>query len=279
MTEPEPNVDSGDRLELLADADRPGGWLLLIDRIRQSYVDLDAPTYLEFEYVRGLADIVDTLSGKPLTLVHVGGGGLTLPRYVAATCPGSRQIVFEPDEELIAFVRARLPLGKRSGIKLRPLGGREGIAQLVAASADVVVLDAFAGGRVPAELTTTEFFADVARVLDGRGPVLANIADGPPLNYSRRVVAAARSEFAEVMVIADPAVLRGRRFGNVLFAGAQRELPVAEVTRSAASAMFPLRVLAGEDLHRWAGHARPYTDADSSRSPEPPEETWRVVRY
>ena len=69
--------------EMLADADRPGGWLLLTDRIRQSYVDLGAPTYLEFEYMRGLANVLDALPGKPLTLVHVGGGGLTLPRYVA----------------------------------------------------------------------------------------------------------------------------------------------------------------------------------------------------
>ena len=38
---------TGDEVELLADDDRPGGWLLLLDRVRQSYVDLHDPTYLE----------------------------------------------------------------------------------------------------------------------------------------------------------------------------------------------------------------------------------------
>ncbi|MEP7179238.1 MAG: hypothetical protein ABI775_09140, partial [Pseudonocardiales bacterium] len=45
--------------ELLADADRPGGWLLLLDRIRQSYVDLEDPSYLDFEYVQAFADVLD----------------------------------------------------------------------------------------------------------------------------------------------------------------------------------------------------------------------------
>ena len=72
------DVRSG-RAELLADADRPGGWLLLLDRIRQSYVDLDNPTYLDFEYIRILADVLDALPAGPLRITHVGGGGLTSP--------------------------------------------------------------------------------------------------------------------------------------------------------------------------------------------------------
>src|SRR5215831_7934686 len=93
------------RAELLADADRPAGWLLLLDRIRQSYVDLDDPTYLDFEYLRSMADVVDALPPGPLAVVHVGGGGCTFARYVAATRPGSSQVVLEPDAALIELVR------------------------------------------------------------------------------------------------------------------------------------------------------------------------------
>src|SRR4051812_5996034 len=153
------------RVELLADADRPGGWLLTVDRIRQSYVDLDDPTYLDFEYVQAFADVLNALPAGPLAVTHVGGGGCTLARYIAATRPGSPQIVLEPDSALTAVVRARLPLPTRSRIRIRAVDGRSGVAALRDASADVVVLDAFHGGRVPAELSTREFAAEVSRVL------------------------------------------------------------------------------------------------------------------
>ena len=81
--------------------------------------------------------------------MHVGGAGLTLPRYVAATRPGSMQTVLEPDAALTDFVRARLPLPRGSGIKVRAVDGRSGLPDLRDGIADLVVLDAFAGARVP----------------------------------------------------------------------------------------------------------------------------------
>jgi spermidine synthase len=263
-------------IELLADENRPGGWLLLIDRIRQSYVDLDDPTYLDFEYAQAFADVVDALPAGPLAVTHVGGGAASFARYVAATRPGSPQIVLEPDEELIAFVRDRLPLPRGHRIRIRPVDGRAGVAALKDASADVVVLDAYQGGRVPGELTTTEFLADVARVLRPGGVLVANVADGPPVRYSRRLVAAALQHFPDVLLIAEPAILKGRRHGNVVLAASTGELPVAAVRRASAAAMFPRSVTAEQDVRRFVGGAAPLTDADPERSPAPPEGLWRV---
>lgn len=258
--------------ELLADADRPGGWLLTIDRIRQSYVDLDNPTYLDFEYLQAFGDVLDALPGGPLAVTHVGGGGLTFARYIAATRPGSPQIVLEPDTVLTELVRARLPLPPRSRIRIRPTDGRAGVAGLREASADVIALDAFHGGRVPADLTTREFAADVARVLRPDGVMLANIADGPPLTYARRFAAAVRAELPEAVVTGEPAVLKGRRFGNVVLAASRAALPLDAIRRAAASAPFRRTVLTG-----FGRGAQPLTDADPMRSPAPPDETWRVV--
>jgi SAM-dependent methyltransferase len=262
--------------ELLADADRPGGWLLLLDRIRQSYVDLEDPSYLDFEYVQAFADVLDALPSGRLALTHVGGGGCTVARYVAATRPGSPQIVLEPDAALTALVRARLPFARGTRVRIRPLDGRTGVAALAADSADVVVLDAFHGGRVPAEVTTAEFVADVARVLRPSGVLLANVADGPPGTYVRRLVSTVRAALPSVLLLADPAVLKQRRFGNVVLAASRGELPVASVTRAASGAPFPRRVIAGRALIEFAGGAAPLTDADPMRSPQPPDEIWRV---
>jgi spermidine synthase len=262
--------------ELLADADRPGGWLLLVDRIRQSYVDLDDPTYLDFEYLQMLADLVDALPAGPLAVVHVGGGAFSFPRYVAATRPGSQQIAFEPDTALTAMVRARLPLPRQLQLKVRPLSGRDGVAGLPSSSVDVLVLDAFLGGRVPAELTTAEFFAQVARVLRSDGVVLANLADGPPLRYCRQVAATVRGDLPHVVLVADPAVLRGRRFGNVVLGASRATLPLRAAQRAAAAAAFPRKVLHGAELTRFVSGSRRLTDAQPARSPQPPDEMWRV---
>ena len=262
-------------IELLADEDRPGGWLLLIDRIRQSYIDLEDPTYLDFEYIQAFADVVDALPPGPLHVTHVGGGGCTFARYVSATRPRSTHVVLEPDAAVTAFVRARLPFARGTKIKIRAEDGRRGIAKLASGSADVLVLDAFHGGRVPAEVTTTEFVADVVRVLAPYGVLLANVADGPPVSYTRRLAVTLAEHFRSVLVVAEPAVLRGRRHGNVVMA-AGRELPIAAVRRASARAAFPRSVTAGEGLRRFAAGARPLTDAASMRSPIPPDDMWRV---
>lgn len=262
------------RAELLADADRPGGWLLTVDRIRQSYVDLEDPTYLDFEYVQAFADVLDALPPGPLAVTHLGGGACTLPRYIAAVRPGSSQIVLEPDAGLTALVRARLPLPRGSRIRIRAVDGRSGVAGLRAGSADVVVLDAFAGGRVPAELTTAEFLADVARVLRPAGLLLANVADGPPLAYTRRLLATVRTQFSRRLLIAEPTVLKGRRYGNLVLAASGAPLPVDQIRQASARAAFP-RAVTG----RLGGDAAPFTDSDAMRSPEPPGETWRVADW
>jgi SAM-dependent methyltransferase len=263
-------------VELLADADRPGGWLLLTDRIRQSYVDLDDPTYLDFEYVQAFADVIELLPEGPLAVTHIGGAGCTLARYVAARRPGSSQIVFEPDAALTATVRARLPFAKGARIRIRPVDGRTGLGGLADESADVLVLDAYLGGRVPGEVTTAEFMAQAARVLRPDGLLLANLADGPPLRYSRRVARTVATSLPNVALRADPAVFRGRRFGNVVLAASRGELPVAGMARAAASAMFPQRVLAGAGFVGFVGAAKPLTDAAPMRSPAPPDDLWRV---
>jgi spermidine synthase len=259
-------------MEIVQDRDRPSGHTLRIDGTDQSHVDLDDPTRLEFDYMRRIADVIDALDepGQPLRFVHVGGAAMTIPRYVSATRPTSAQVVLEPDEAVTALVRERLPLPRHSGIKVRPVDGRGGIAALRPGFADVVVLDAYDGAQVPAELSTTEFFSDLARVVTDRGVVLLNLADRAPFPYVRRVVRGVRDSFAQVMVSAEPATLKGRRFGNVLVSASQEPLPWEALARRAASSPFPYRVLPYPDVIEKLSGKTPFTDADAERSPAPP---------
>jgi spermidine synthase len=270
-------MTSRPRIELVADTDHPGGYMLLMDDVRQSYVDLDDPTYLDFEYIQYIASVIESaFADGPLAVTHIGGGGLTMPRYLQVSRPGSSQIVLEPDEELTALVRERLPLPRNHRIRIRPVDGRAGIAQLAEASADLVILDAYADGRVPAELTTVEFFAEVSRVLKADGVLLANLVDDPGLAYIRRVLAGLRVVFGEVLLVGASDVLKGRRFGNVVLAASARAFDVDELRRQIARQPFPAGVRDGSQLAAKYGTGRPWTDADPSPSPEPARDGWRI---
>ncbi|HET7243219.1 MAG TPA: fused MFS/spermidine synthase [Streptosporangiaceae bacterium] len=268
------------RVELLADLDRPGSWTLLVDGISQSHVDLGDPRHLDLEYMQRLGHLTDLAApaGTPLRVLHLGAGGLTLARYVAATRPGSRQLAVEADEEVAALVRQRLPLGRaqpgtgRIGVRLGD--ARAVLERLSAGSFDVVVADVFAGDRTPAHLTSMEFTRAAARVLAPTGAYAVNVGDGPPLAHARARVATVRAVFPHVCVMAEPAVLRGRRFGNLVVVGSCEELPLTGLARRLAADPFPARLVAGAELDQFIAGAAPIVDASAEPSPPMPPEVF-----
>lgn len=261
--------------ELLPDRDRPGGWTLILDGYPQSYVDAGDPGHLDFEYIRRLASIVDFAAPlrAPLTVLHLGGGALTLPRYLATTRPRSVQRVVERDAALIAFVRRMLPLPRGIDLRVRAEDARVAVEASAPARFDLIVTDVYGGARVPGRLATVEFATAAARILKPDGIYTANLADGAPLDYARGQVATLRSVFADVCLIAEPGVLRGRRFGNVVLAASMAvgRLPLADLAAAAARDPFPARLVHGPDLDRFVAGARAVTDATTVDSPAPPE--------
>ncbi|MFD8639617.1 spermidine synthase [Streptomyces zaomyceticus] len=269
-------VDGG-LAELIPDRERPRAWTLLIDGAPQSHVDLDDPAHLSFEYQRRLGHIADLVAppNKPLQAVHLGGGAFTLARYVAATRPRSTQQIVELDGALVQLVRRELPLDTGARVRVRSIDARAGLAKVQDGWADLVVADVFSGARTPAHLTSTEFLAEVRRVLRPGGFYAANLADGPPLTHLRGQIATAAAVFPELALTADPTVLRGRRFGNAVLLASDRELPVAELTRRVATDPHPGRVEHGRALADFAGGAAPVTDASAKPSPVPPASVFR----
>ena len=256
---------------LVPDLAYPRAFTLRIGRTDQSYVDLDDPRRLEFDYVQRLADVLDSVTepAERLRVVHVGGAAMTLPRYIAATQPSSAQIVLEPDVELTAFVRRHLPLPVRSGIKVRGTDGRRGIAELRDGYADLVIIDAFVGARVPAELTTKEFLVDARRILSDHGVIILNLTDRGPLGYTRRVLAGVGQVFPHVLLCAESSTLKGRRFGNVIIAGGATALPCAAIAERAGQSPFPYRVLRGARLNQLLSDSKPFSIKDAEESPDP----------
>lgn len=263
--------------ELIPDLSREGNWLLFLDGTPQSQVDLGDPGYLEFEYARRIGHVVDLAfaEGEPLHVLHLGGGAMTLPRYVAHTRPGSRQLVAETDVALTELVRRRLPLPKGQGrIRVRAEDARKVLESVRAGSYDLVISDVFTGAHTPFHLTTAECAQAAARALRPGGVYVVNVADGPPLRQVRGGVATIRSVFGESCLIAEPGVLRGRRLGNFVVAGSGRPLPQASLRRRTAADPFPARVVDGTELGRFASSASVVTDATGPTATAPQSTKW-----
>jgi hypothetical protein len=258
--------------ELLRDLDADDGWLLSVDGVAQSYVDRADPTHLEFDYVRLMGDVVDVLPEGPLTAVHLGGGACTLPRYVAATRPGSRQLVVEADEALAELVRR---LFGTTGFRLRVGDARTTLPSLRPGESDLVVADVFESSLQPVHVTTLEWLSEVRRLLRPAGAYVVNVADGKPLAFAKGQAATLQAAFPHVVLLADPSVLRGRRFANLVLAASDAPLPVDALARRAARAAGRARVVGGDDLRAFSGGAAPVTDATARSAPRPPPELFR----
>ncbi|HTC68190.1 MAG TPA: fused MFS/spermidine synthase [Acidothermaceae bacterium] len=251
---------------LVRDISRRAAWTLLLDGVESSHVDLDDPTILEFEYVQWLGDIIDCLApaGDPVDTVHLGGGAMTVARYVMATRPASKQVVFEIDGALVELVRERLPWTR--GLRTRRLrvrvgDARQGLVALADASWDLVVRDAFRDAVVPADLRTVESATRVKSVLRPSGVYLMNVTDRAPFSVTGVELATLLEVFTEVALISEPSVLRGRRHGNLIIAAANRPLPLEAIARRIADGAVQGRVRdLGQAKEIARGH-RPLRDA------------------
>jgi spermidine synthase len=244
-------VDTG-VAELRPDPARTGTVTLFVDGVEQSCVDPADPRYLAFGYVRLVAAVLDAAApvGVPLRVLHLGGGALTVPRYLAAVRPGSVQRVVELDAALSRLVAAHLPVP--AGVTVVAGDARRAVDAAAGDGWDVVVADVFHAARSPATVATAGFYAAVAAALRPGGALVANVTDVPPLAYARTQVAAARTAFPGVVVAAEPPVLRARRAGNLVLATG---VPVPRLVRGVAR--HGARVLHGAALDAFAAGARP----------------------
>jgi spermidine synthase len=240
------------------DAGRPSGRLLRHGDMDASYVDLADPRHLEFDYLRWMRALVETLRAR--RIVHVGGGAGALARALAATDPTRRQDVVEVDADVLAFAREHLGLRRAPGLRVRHGDGRAFLATRRDGSADAILLDAFVGARVPRHLVCAEALADAARVLAPGGALAVNVVDAPPLADTRAIAAGLLEAFAVVAGLAAGPVLRGRRAGNVVLIAAHGPLPLERLRTRASADPSPATLLAPGAARAFTGGVPPWRD-------------------
>ena len=213
------------------DPERPSGRVLVLDTLHHSYVDLADATYLGFGYTRSIADVVGAAfpEERPLRALHIGGGGFTLPRYIAATRAGSTSVVLEIDATLVEIARTRLGLVTGPDLLVRVGDARLALRDEATGAYDVVIGDAFGGLAVPWHLTTRQFVEEVRRTLRPGGVYAVNVIDNPPLRFARAEAATLAAVFAHTAVVASRDQATGRVGGNFVLVGSDAPLDLAAI--------------------------------------------------
>ena len=234
----------------------------MLDGLLHSYVDLEDPTHLQFAYIKALAGVVDASfePREPLTAYHIGGGGVTYPRYLAATRPGTRSVVSEIDPGVVEVDVERLGLRTGPDLEVRIEDGRTGIRQVADDSRDLVVGDAFGGVSVPWHLTTTEAVAEIRRVLRPDGVYAVNLIDYEPLGFARAELATLRDVFDHVALAADAFTLSGNGGGNLVAIASDAPVDKAAIEQSFERQRVSWDVIDGERLTAWIDGAPVLTD-------------------
>ncbi|MBN8881318.1 spermidine synthase [Salana multivorans] len=255
-------IDTG-TVELEPDPDRPGGLMVYVNGVESSYIDLDDPHHLEFEYMQqmrlALGDLAEP--GSTARVLHLGGAACAFARALAEAAPGSRHVVVELDGRMAELAREWFALPRAPRLRVRVGEARASLATMRPGSFDAVVRDAFAGARVPTHLTTAQFLTAAADVLRPGGLYLGNLVDTPPLPVARREVATARAVFPHVALAVEPPILKGRRFGNLVVLAGDTELD-AGLARRLLGLPAPVRLVTGRELDDFVGTHAPLDDAE-----------------
>ena len=274
---------SGLRASIEPDPYQDGALILEVDGTPQSHVFIDDPGELFFEYIRRIGHVLDQVGepGQPITAVHLGGGALTLPRYIEATRPGSRQQVIELEQDLIDFVREHLPLQRGANIRIRYGDAREVMGKLptgLHGNVDVVIVDVFSGARTPAHVTSVEFYTEAAQLLSPQGVLIVNVADGPGLAFARGQAATLQAVLPNVIALAETQVLKGRRFGNVVLVGSSDDSIGHWLPRLLAGGPHPAKAVEGAEMKQFIANAPIVLDTTAIPSPTPNKTLFQISK-
>ncbi|MCQ1993861.1 spermidine synthase [Arthrobacter sp. zg-Y1171] len=255
-------IDTG-TCELVPDSFSSDGWILMVNGVHSSHIDLADPRHLDFEYMRWIVALVESRwrPDASLRALHLGAAACSLARYLAAVYPGARQVAVELDGRLAELVRGWFDLPRAPLLRLRVGEARAVTETLHEDSRDLVIRDVFAGAKTPVPLTTAEFTAHVARVLAPGGVYVVNCGDTPDLRGARAEAATICAAFEYTAAIADPAMLKGRRYGNIILAGS--DTPFAEdpsLPRTLLGGAVPAHLWDDAKVRSFAAGSRPLHD-------------------
>jgi spermidine synthase len=151
---------------------------MVLDNLIHSYVALDNPFHIEYEYERIYAEVLKWLysSDSAFKSLTIGGGGYTFPRYMEASFPAAKIDVVEIDPQVTRVVYQHLGLPQQSRIRTFNTDGRWFVMNC-RDKYDLIFTDAFNDLSIPYHLTTKEFVEQLRDTLGPKGILMSNVID------------------------------------------------------------------------------------------------------
>lgn len=197
---------------------RPRAFWIVDGEGVNGYVDLDDPENLDLEYTKIIASVLDILDFG--NIVHIGGGGLMLPRYILSKRPSVLQTVFEPDMDMIEFIGKTLKT--LEGFNVVNTTGEEGMHKLPDNFTDLTIVDGFVNGLVPRELMTEGFFQDLYRTSN---TVIFNTIQTLPIEVPVPI-------YEYGLMMAPEGGLTGKELTNIMFMWSRDPLPIEKIRQN-----------------------------------------------
>lgn len=242
--------------------------MVKLDGIESSFIDLDQPDHLEFEYMHYMREAAELWRGtcEHGAYLHLGAGACALPRALHERAPLLRQVAVEYDEILSQRIREWFDLPRSPALRIRHGDGREAIEQARPHSWDLVTRDVFASSQVPARFRTMEFFESLRACLTPDGLALLNTESQPANHDLSREIATINAVFGESLIIGEPAVLKRRGRGNVVIATGPGLLALDHSALASRLGRSPIpgSVLESRSVRQLQGRSDPLRDAELS---------------
>ncbi len=229
-------------------------YILHVNGVPSSSITLSDPQRLDYEYLDWMRRIIDVeLPAGSLRAAHIGAAGYALARAIDSARPGSKQTAIDIDAKLLDFAREWFDLPRSPALALRAGDGAVEIGKFRPDALDVLVRDAFDHDSVPSSLQTAEFFAGCAVAVKDSGLYIANVPDSGDHRILRSELRGLGEHFAHLAAATEPAILKGRRRGNVVVLASNTPPDVAGLDRSLRTAASSATFLAGADLRSRLG--------------------------
>lgn len=237
---------------------RPGSLLLNLNGTHSSYIDPD-PLNVEFEYMQWMVGVIEQLWEDPdrLALLHLGGAACTMARWAVARYKNAHNLVIESDAKLADLVRKELDLPRAPKLRIRVADAATELANIKPGTRDIIIRDIFDDGATPEEFCTVEYAQTAKEVLSPDGVYLVNCGDRPNLLHGRSEAATLRSVFEHVYAVADGAMFKGRRIGNIVYVCTARELDTHALRRTLLVQAANIQVMDLSQVQKFAAGSQP----------------------
>lgn len=257
---------SGLLAELTADDLTSSGVVLSIGlpevgMAEQSHVEVEDPTFLLHDYIRRMGSILTATApglfhnAAPDSVLHLGAGALTLPRWVEQRWPAVRQTVVDYEPELVDFVLEHLPMAEAPESIVAD-AAEVLTGELKDRRFDVVVVDLFNSELAPEHLISPAFFDQVRQRITAGGLMLLNFGDDADMSFARGLVGTLLNTLDDpeaALLSAPDAVMRAQEEGNLVFAARPHgRFTPEQLRRIWAAGPHPGEVLSGESLTSWS---------------------------